>query len=302
MPSTHRARVLVLGAGGMLGHKLIQVLREDFDVAGTVRAGRVDPVLAQATAGTPILTGIAVEDFATVERAVNTTRPDVVLNCVGIIKQLKEAKDPIPAIAVNALFPHQLAALTRVQGIRLIHFSTDCVFSGSKGGYTESDIPDARDLYGRTKLLGEIDGPNCLTIRSSIIGHELGGHLSLVDWFMSQRGGKVNGFARAYYSGLTTVAMAELVRMIIGKQMDLAGLWQVSSDKISKYDLLQIINNVYGLEISIDRDEAFFCDRTLDGERFHARTGWRAQHWQHMIEVMQADWRQHAYRLGKKCS
>jgi dTDP-4-dehydrorhamnose reductase len=284
----------------MLGHKLIQVLREDFDVAGTVRSDRIDPLLlAHATADTPILTGITVEDFATVERAIKATRPDVVLNCVGIIKQLKEAQDPIPAIAVNALFPHRLAALTRAHGIRLIHFSTDCVFSGRKGGYTESDIPDAQDLYGRTKLLGEIDGPNCLTIRSSIIGHELGGHLSLVDWFMSQRGGKVNGFARAHYSGLTTMAMAELVRMIIDKQTDLAGLWQVSSDAINKYDLLQIINSVYGLGISIDRDEIFFCDRTLDGSRFRARTGWRAQHWQHMIEIMQADWQQCAYRLGK---
>ena len=169
---------------------------------------------------------------------------------------------------MNALFPHQLARLCGRYDARLIHFSTDCVFSGTRGCYTENDPPDAQDLYGRSKLLGEVVGPGCLTIRSSIIGHELRAGMGLLEWFMAQRGNQVRGFANALYTGLTTPAMSDLVARAASEWPDLDGLWQVASEPISKYDLLGIVNRVYGLGITIERDAEFHCDRRLDGGRF----------------------------------
>jgi dTDP-4-dehydrorhamnose reductase len=282
-------RLLVLGAGGMLGHKLIQRLRHQFEIAGSIRATEPDSELATALPKVRLFGGVSAEDLSAVERVLDTYRPQAVVNCIGIIKQTAEAKDPVPSITINALFPHQLGRLCVARNARLIHFSTDCVFSGARGMYTETDPPDAQDLYGRTKLLGEVTGPGCLTIRSSIIGHELRGRLGLLAWFMSQRGGRTRGFANALYTGLTTVAMSDLVASALSQWPDLDGLWQVASDPISKYDLLGIVNRVYDLGIEIDRDTEFHCDRRLDGSRFRQRTGWSAPPWQTMIEAMHTD-------------
>jgi dTDP-4-dehydrorhamnose reductase len=285
------ARVLVLGTAGMLGHKAVQRLGNSFEVAGTVRGAHVESWLREAIGDARVYTGVSAEDLGSIERVLDEFRPDVVLNCIGIIKQLKEAKDPIPSISINALLPHQLARLTQARDARLIHFSTDCVFAGTRGGYTEDDQPDAYDLYGRTKLLGEVTGPNCLTIRSSIIGHELRNGLSLVDWFLSQRGGEVQGFTRAIYSGLSTPVMADLVGWLIKNHPDLGGLWQVASEPISKYELLKLIKRVYDLPITVHPQDQFCCDRSLDGTRFRQKTGWVAPSWPDMIAAMHQDYR-----------
>lgn len=211
-------------------------------------------------------------------------QPETVINCVGIIKQLKEAKDPIPSIAINALWPHRLAATCRERRIRLVHFSTDCVFSGERGPYAEADIADARDLYGRTKFLGEVSEPGCLTVRSSIIGHELRGGSGLLEWFLSRRGG--SGFSQALYTGLTTNQMAAVIGRIIDAFPDLDGLWQVASKPIDKFTLLAKINATYRLGIALDRDESFHCDRRLNGERFAAATGIVVPDWDEMIAAM----------------
>lgn len=286
---SERRKVLVLGATGMLGHKLVQKLSDQFDVCGTVRGEAAEyrkyPALADAT----LVSGVTAEDADSLTRALDVAHPDVAINCIGIVKQLKEAKNPLAAIRINALLPHQLAELCHARGIRLVHFSTDCVFSGRKGNYTEDDVPDAEDLYGRTKLLGELTAPGCLTLRTSIVGRELHRGLGLIEWFLSQRGGRVKGFAQALYTGLTTNAMADLIVDLISKVPDLSGLWHVSSDPISKYDLLQIVNKVFDLGISIERDEEFFCDRRLDSSRFQARTGFRPQSWDQMIAKMHDD-------------
>ena len=208
------------------------------------------------------------------------------LNCIGIIKQSKAASDPLPSIAINSLLPHQLAQMAAARGARLIHFSTDCVFSGRRGNYVEDDEPDPVDLYGRSKLLGEVTAPNGLTLRTSIVGRELREHLGLIDWFLSQRGGRINGYARALYSGLTTLAAADLVAWLIRAHPALQGLWQVSGEPISKFDLLQIVKRVYGLDIEIAPDRHFVCDRRLDSTRFRKHTGWRPPSWDHMIAAM----------------
>lgn len=282
-------RVLVLGGGGMLGHKAYQVLGERFETYVTFRQsprayehwGIFDPsrAVGQVSAG----------DFDTVARAFAAVRPDAVVNCVGVVKQDAAAKDPLTSIAVNSLFPHRLAALCGAAGARLVHLSTDCVFSGRAGNYAEADAPDAADLYGRTKLLGEVGGENCLTVRTSMIGRELSGAHGLLEWFLSQEGGRVRGFRRAVFSGFTTGALAELLARVVGEHPGLSGVWHAAAEPVDKFELLSLIKETYGLRVEIEPDESFVCDRSLDGSRFREATGLAAPSWPEMIRAMRDD-------------
>ena len=291
-------RVIVLGAAGMLGHKLLQRLRADHDVAGTVRDSTPDAGVCRALPGIKLYTSVDAADLTSLSRAIGNWKPQLVVNAIGVIKQSEAAKDPLPSIAINALLPHQLAQTAASHGARLLHFSTDCVFSGRRGNYVETDEPDPVDLYGRSKLLGEVTAPNALTLRTSIVGRELRGHLGLLDWFLSQRGRRINGYARALYSGLTTLAMADLIAWLIRAQPELQGLWQVSAQPISKFDLLQLVKRVYQLDIDIAPDENFVCDRRLDSTRFRNHTGWRPPSWEDMIVAMHRDEASYAGTAG----
>lgn len=281
--------VLVLGGSGMLGHRLWQTLDGRFDTYATVRK----PLDRPAGLGMPgrgrMIAGVAAEDFGTVSKAVESVRPQVLVNCIGIVKQAEAAGDPVASISVNALFPQRLARECRERGIRLIHISTDCVFSGRKGGYTESDPPDPGDLYGRTKLLGEVEGTGCLTLRTSMIGRELDTSFGLVEWFLGQEGKAVSGYRRAIFSGFTTIALAEVISAIISGHPGLHGLYHVASEPISKFDLLSLIREVYGLHIEIQPDESVVCDRSLNGDRFRRATGLVAPGWPEMIRQMHSD-------------
>lgn len=282
-------RVIVLGAAGMLGHKLLQRLRSHYEIAGTIREPLPDAGLCRVLQGIRLYPDVDASDLAALQRAIEDWDAQVVLNCIGIIKQTKAANDPLTSIAINSLLPHQLARLAAARGAKLIHFSTDCVFSGHRGNYVEDDVPDPVDLYGRSKLLGEVTAPNALTLRTSIVGRELRGHLGLIDWFLSQRGRRISGYVHALYSGLTTIAAADLIGWLIRTHPKLEGLWHVSSEPISKFDLLQIVKRVYGLDIDIAPDEAFVCDRRLNSTRFRKCTGWRPASWQDMIAGMHLD-------------
>jgi dTDP-4-dehydrorhamnose reductase len=279
-------KVLILGAYGMLGHKLFQILSRRFETHATCRSIRKDGGLSRILPPDRLLSDVQAENFESVLQAMAKVRPDVIINCIGIIKQLDAAKDPIPSIAINALFPHQLAKNCQAEGIRLIHFSTDCVFSGKKGRYTYKDVSDAEDLYGRTKYLGEVGGKGCLTIRSSIIGRELGTKHGLVEWFLGQTGGKVKGYRKAIYTGFTTIEMSHIVSKILVEHSDLSGVWQVASSPISKYELLCLINEKMGLNIQVEPNDTFVCDRSLDGRLFAERTGYIAPTWNKMIEEL----------------
>ena len=199
----------------MLGHKLMQVLSDKFLITGTVRGECSDLSDHPVFSDMKIIGNIRADDLKSVHKAIDKTKPDVVINCIGIVKQLPAAQDPLQSIAINALFPHQLAKICRQKNIRLIHMSTDCVFSGQKGYYTEEDPSDAEDLYGKTKFLGEVDYPGCLTIRTSIIGRELDTTHGLIEWFLSQEGKTVSGYKKAIFSGLTTIALSEIIAQII---------------------------------------------------------------------------------------
>jgi len=297
-PESLHLRVLVLGGTGMLGHKLAQVLlrncerdsRESFDVAVTTRGP------ASAFEGHPVLGtmqrlgGVRAEDLDSVTRAVADFRPDAVLNAIGLVKQDPRARDPLEAIRVNALFPHRLAQLCRASGARLIHFSTDCVFSGRRGHYRESDPPDPRDLYGRAKLLGEVDEEGCLTLRTSIVGRELRGGRGLLEWFLSHaEAERVHGYTRAVFSGLTTRALAERVVHLLRRHPALSGVWHVASEPVSKHELLCRFRDAFDLRIEIEPDERVVCDRSLDARRIEAATGLPRPTWDEMIEDLRRD-------------
>jgi len=285
-------RVLILGGSGMLGHKVFQVLSARFETFATFRYA--DGVWTRY----PMYDNVEKErlvantdalNFSTVIRAFAYVRPDVVVNCIGIIKQLKEARDPYISIALNALFPHQLANLCGATGARLFHMSTDCVFSGRKGNYTESDVPDAEDLYGRTKLLGEVDRPGCLTIRTSIIGRDFAKNDAMLEWFLSQRGGKVQGYTRAIFTGFSTQTFARIIGDLIEQHQQLSGIYHVASAPISKYDLLVRLREAMRLNIEIEPQSEFFCNRSLNAARFVAATGYVIPSWDEMITEIARD-------------
>jgi len=282
-------RVLVLGSTGMLGHKLCQAASDRMETAATVRETKPVAEALGLSKQVRVIGGVDAADLASVERAVAGVQPDVVVNCIGIVKQSPLAQDPISSVTVNALFPHQLARICREGGARLIQLSTDCVFSGRKGHYAEGDASDAEDLYGRSKFLGEVGEPNAITLRTSMIGRELHGANGLVEWFLSQKGKSVRGFRRSIFSGFTTIALSEIVLDVVIPHPELTGVWHVAADPISKHELLSMIDAVYDLGVAIEADDSVVCDRSLDGTRFATKTGFVAAPWRAMIEEMAED-------------
>lgn len=281
--------VLVLGAGGMLGHQLVRRLGARGEAWGTVRSETSSGPAAAVLPADRTVTGVHAERLESVARALEVSGATAVINAIGIVKQADAAREAVPSIAVNALFPHQLAELCAARGVRLVHVSTDCVFSGARGGYGEDDLPDARDLYGRSKLLGEVDRPGALTLRTSIVGRELAGAQGLFEWFLGQRGQRVRGFSHAIFSGLTTIALADLIGRLLDEQPELHGLWHVSAAPIDKLTLLTLLRDAVGAEIEIEPDDRLVIDRSLDSSRFRAATGWEPPSWPAMLAALAAD-------------
>ena len=285
-------RILILGGEGMLGHKVFQVLSERFETFATFRSFNGSwthyPMYTNMDRSRT-LGGVDAMDFDTVIRAFAQVQPDVAINCIGIIKQLKEAKDPLISINLNSLFPHRLAELCTATGTRMLHISTDCVFSGRKGNYTEEDIPDAEDLYGRTKLLGEVNREGCLTIRTSILGRDFVKQSALLEWFLSNRGERVRGYVNAIYTGFPTQVLARIMGDLIADYPQLSGLYQVSSEPISKYDLLVKIRDALELDIEIEPYAGVACDRSLDSTRFQTETRYPIPEWDEMIAELARD-------------
>lgn len=289
----NETRILIVGATGMLGHALLQRLsaQPGFEVYGTVRSREGLSSWFAPRLIDRITAGVDADNFDSILRVLGEVRPDVVVNCVGIIKQLPIANDPVVSIGINALFPHRLALACRAAGARLIHVSTDCVFRGDRGNYTENDQSDAEDLYGRSKFLGEVTDSHCVTLRTSIIGHELKGGYGLVDWFLAQEG-TVRGFTNAIYTGFPTVEMARIIAEFVIPDPGLHGLYQVSSAPISKFDLLRLVAERYGKRIEIEEYDEFRCDRSLDSSRFRSATGYQPPEWPELVEAMWQEYRE----------
>lgn len=280
-------RILVLGANGMIGSTMLRVLSEKqgWDVAGTVRSesarSRLPPALAER-----VITGVDLVNSDALAHLFRQARPEVVINCAGLTKHLPAGNNPLPALTMNAILPHRLAELCAIGGTRLIHVSTDCVFSGRRGNYAEDDEADATDVYGKTKHLGEVAGPGLLTLRTSTIGHELGTRHGLLEWFLAQSGCK--GFRRAVFSGLPTVVFAQVVRDVVIPNVELSGLYHVGACPIDKDSLLRLIAKAYGRNTTIVPDDEVSIDRSLNVGRFAAATGYRAPAWPELIEQMWA--------------
>lgn len=273
----------------MLGHKLIQILSVNHEVTGTVRGFGVTPDLSKRLGCSSLIGGVETDNFDRVIQVVGQVRPQVIINCVGIIKQLTAASNAEIIINTNSLLPHRLANLCRACGARLIHISTDCVFSGNKGTYKESDVPDAIDFYGRTKLLGEVVGPDCLTLRTSIIGRELDSNNGLIEWFLQQGHNEVRGFRKAIYSGLTTIEFARVVKSALESDMGMSGVYHVSSNPISKYDLLLLAREAFGVSTHVIATDKPVIDRSLDSARFRREMKYAPPSWVRMMQEMAAD-------------
>lgn len=279
-------RVLVLGTSGMLGSAMLRTLAESavLEVHGTARTHSVRQFFPPEL-GDRIIAGVDVENQDSLSGVLAGLKPQVVVNCIGLVKQLAEASDPLAALPINALLPHRLARLCELGGARLVHVSTDCVFAGTRGNYRESDPSDALDLYGKSKFLGEVTYPHAITLRTSIIGHELTSAHGLVEWFLAQAG-SVRGYAKAIFSGLPTVELARVVRDVVLPRPDLSGLYHVSAAPISKLDLLRLVAEVYNKAIEIVPDDKLVIDRSLNAEKFRAATGYEAPPWPVLVRKM----------------
>ena len=284
-------RVLVLGGEGMLGHRVCRRLGERFEIWATYRDQPRDWVRFGDVDLRRALGGVDASDFATVASAVERAQPDAVINCIGIVKQRNEAKMAVPTVRVNSLLPHLLADLCAACDARLIHVSTDCVFSGERGSYTEDDTPDPVDLYGRSKLLGEVTRDSALTLRTSIIGWEVMGNASLLEWFAAQRNRRIRGYRRVIYSGLSTAALADVMAYVLEEQPRLSGLYHVASQPVNKYELLTRLRDALGwTDLHVEPDDDDYCDRSLSAARFIAAAGWQPPAWNGMIAELAADW------------
>ena len=282
-------KVLVIGGSGMLGHKLVQIWRDRFDVRATVRGKFSDLEAYGFYERERIYEAVNVQDLSSVEAVVESFRPNVIVNAVGIIKQLPTAQNVIKTLQINSIFPHQLAELAARFQARLITISTDCVFDGEKGNYTEDDVTNARDLYGKSKELGEVKTENCLTLRTSIIGRELNTAHSLVEWFLSNEGRAVKGYVNAIYTGFPTFVFADILAYLVENHPRLEGLYQVSSEPIDKYELLKLIRDAYGANIEIEPFEDFKIDRSLNSAKFRHAVNFQPLDWRTMIRQMAAD-------------
>jgi dTDP-4-dehydrorhamnose reductase len=278
-------RILILGGDGMLGHQLFKTLSARHDARVTLRQGLLAYKEFNLFSAENAYERVEVGSLDRLIDVLGEFRPEAVVNAVGIVKQRSAAKEDIPSLEINSLFPHRLGGLCKAAGMRLVHMSTDCVFSGRKGKYRENDSSDAEDLYGRTKYLGEVDDSHCMTLRTSIIGEELSRRQGLLEWFLAQRG-SVQGFRNAIFSGFTTLELSRIIERILTEYPEKGGLYHVSSDPISKFDLLTLIKQEMGLGIEIIPTEEPRVDRSLDSARFRREFNYTPPTWEGMIREL----------------
>lgn len=279
-------KILILGGDGMLGHQLLDYLSARFNVWATLRKDPGNYLPFKKFNEKSTLFNVEVSSTGVLEKIIVDIKPDIVINCIGIVKQRKEAEDAIESIKINSLLPHQLLLLCEKHNARLIQVSTDCVFTGVHGNYVETDIPDATDIYGRSKLLGEVIAENSITLRTSIIGLELSRKQGLIEWFLAQRG-TIHGYSNAIFTGFTTLELASIIDDLITKHTSLSGLWHVSSNPISKYQLLcDLAFKLDRKDLEILEDKEFQCDRSLNGSKFNIATGYMPPSWDEMLDKL----------------
>lgn len=282
-------KVMITGASGMIGSTLFRVLSKNpnNEIFGIIRKAETRSYFEKNTHKNLIHKS----EYATTDQIAHLLadiRPDVVINCIGVTKHLAASEDPLLSIPLNAQLPHQISNLSRLVGARFIQISTDCVFAGRKGLYKEDDLPDASDLYGRSKILGEVIEDHAITIRTSTIGPELGTSFGLLNWFFSQKH-SCKGYENAYFSGFPTNVLAEIIDKYILTRLDINGIYHIASERINKYELLKLIRDRFERDIELIPDSTVYIDRSLNGTKFSRETGFQAPSWVEMIDSMYAD-------------
>jgi dTDP-4-dehydrorhamnose reductase len=276
----------------MLGHRLCLAgaTRNDVEVWGTARRSAEGGSALPPAVLDPgrLVSPVEAEREVSLVRAIDDVAPQTVINAVGLIKQRPDGRDPARATAINAELPHVLASETTRRGIRLVHLSTDCVFDGRRGAYTEEDQPAADDLYGRTKALGEPAGPSVSVLRTSMIGRELSGSAGLLEWFLAAPS-PVPGYRNARFSGLTTAVLADVLLDLATSDDPLEGLFHVAGPPIDKASLLALLAHRLRPGVTIETVDEPVIDRTLDGRRFAGVTGFVAPTWEQMVDGLAAE-------------
>ena len=254
-----KKRILIIGSKGMAGHIIYFYLKslDKYHIAD----------ISDKRAFFESTYQLDITDFAALENVFATEQPDIVINCLGVLTKYAE-EDPARAILINSYFPQWIAVQSRKYPFRMIQFSTDCEFSGERGSYTEADIPDAKDMYGRTKALGEVNYAPHLNIRTSFVGPELKTDgIGLFNWFMQQQG-SVKGYTKAIWTGITTLQLAKSIEKAIDENV--SGLYQlVNGVAISKYQLLELFQKVFDKkEIHLVADDSYSVDKSLVASRY----------------------------------
>ena len=293
-------KILILGGSGMLGHKLVQILSLCHECYATFRKYDHKLSATKIYDNVEIIDGLEIHNNVYIQKIFEKINPDIVINCIGIIKQKISETHYSEYVYVNSYFPHYLAQLAKNKKIKIINFSTDCVYSGIKGNYKENDIHDATDIYGKSKSMGEIDYENHLTIRTSIIGHELFTNYSLVDWFLSNRNKEVSGYKNAIYTGLPTRFLSDIIVKIIENYPKLFGIYNVGSERINKFSLLKKIGKKYNSNIEITENDNFLCNRSFLSDKFKNVTNIKIPSWDELIDIMYNDFLETNYKLWKK--
>lgn len=281
-------KILILGGDGMLGHQLLLLLRDHHEVKVTLRQEFSSYAGCGFFSESNSFAGIDVRVSDRLLAVLSEFRADAVVNAIGIVKQRPDGLDIIPNLEINALLPHRLALICRAIGARLIHISTDCVFSGSRGQYREEDRPDPMDIYGHSKLLGEVAEPGAITLRTSIIGRALFRNTSLIDWFLRQKG-TISGYRNAIFSGFTTKELSRVIRTLLERYPSASGLYHLSSSAISKYELLARLRDRLALDVQIVPSDEVRIDRSLDSSRFRADFSYAPPSWDQMLDELAQD-------------
>lgn len=286
-------KVIILGAGGMFGHVLFTESKKKFETIGTVNTSHFT--------SDGVLVHVNVFHLEQVKKIITEFKPQIVVNAVGVTKQSKMMGEENLPLYLNAQFPHLLLTLAHQYKFKVLHISTDCVFSGKKGSYTEDDQPDPVDLYGKTKLDGEINDPHSLTLRTSIIGHEIRTQNGLVEWFLHQSN-HCKGYKKAIFSGFPTIVLTDfLLNKIFPAMLDgMSGLYNFSTDAINKFDLLNLIAHTYGKKITIEPDSSLVVDRSLDSSVFKTKMNFSTPDWETMIKNMHSHFKKCDIYKGKK--
>jgi dTDP-4-dehydrorhamnose reductase len=287
-------KILILGGNGMIGHKMYQVISKKYPNTWVLFKKKYDSVQNNLLFKKDfVIDDFDVSDFSKLIQLLNHLKVDIIINAIGLTIRRNVYDIHSKSILINSVLPHILNEWVISNNKRLIHFSTDCVFSGKDGFYTEDSFVDSIDFYGRTKGLGEIISSNTLTLRSSMIGLELENKTELLEWFLSNKNGVVQGYNRAIYSGITTNCMANFVEKIIEHYPNINGLYNVSSEKITKFDLLNLFNDYFQTNINIVPNNLYVTNKVLNSDKFYKITGFKKPDWENLIKDLVNDSKEH---------